>query len=587
MIRHSTTKVEITIVNLLDILEEVNAGKIQLTDWQRDWVWTDENIKSLLMSISFSFPIGAITALQTGGSEVVFKARPFIGTNLDEESFDIDIIEKLIIDGQQRITTTYQAFYNESVLVKSNRSKNFQNIRYYIDIEKAIQAIDDDYVIDKRDCIISGVFTDEEQFEMSLFPFNKVIDPSDWRIQYKSYWDAVKDGKFSTIKVNMFKTFEINIIDRIKHHQLSMQTLHKNTTYEVVDTIYSAVNTKNKPLDAFDLLASKYATKQYDLRNTWIDFITDLNIQFPNIYTTCKSIERINLLQIICLLVTYKKQITNTDSLTYIRNVSCMRNDILKLSLQEFESNLELAMFGYVSAARFLINQHIYETKYIPYLAQLTPLAVLFSILGNRANMPNIKTKITRWYWCGIFGKVYGASADRKAMQDIPDMINWINNLAEVPSTISLMHFNSDRLELVSSLNNAEYKAIHSLILAECKDFITGDNISDSVYMNSHVDIHHIFPRRWCRDNNIPETQANSIINKTPISSESNNYISDNAPSNYINNIDASESIMDEILASHYIDKNYIRLDDFANFYHTRKLALLSLIEQKTGQSII
>ena len=64
--------------SLKDLLKEIKEGKIQLPDFQRGWVWDDDHIRDLLVSIARSFPIGAIMLLEAGG-EVRFETRPVEG----------------------------------------------------------------------------------------------------------------------------------------------------------------------------------------------------------------------------------------------------------------------------------------------------------------------------------------------------------------------------------------------------------------------------------------------------------------------------------------------------------------------------
>lgn len=54
---------------LPDILGDIVKGKIQLPDFQRGWVWDDEHVRSLLVSIARSFPVGAV-------GEARFQVRP-------------------------------------------------------------------------------------------------------------------------------------------------------------------------------------------------------------------------------------------------------------------------------------------------------------------------------------------------------------------------------------------------------------------------------------------------------------------------------------------------------------------------------
>ena len=59
--------------NLSELLEQAATGKLQLPDFQRGWVWDDNHIRSLLASVSLSYPIGAVMLLETGGDGVRFR----------------------------------------------------------------------------------------------------------------------------------------------------------------------------------------------------------------------------------------------------------------------------------------------------------------------------------------------------------------------------------------------------------------------------------------------------------------------------------------------------------------------------------
>ncbi|MDY0095490.1 MAG: HNH endonuclease domain-containing protein [Candidatus Vecturithrix sp.] len=124
-----------------------------------------------------------------------------------------------------------------------------------------------------------------------------------------------------------------------------------------------------------------------------------------------------------------------------------------------------------------------------------------------------------------------------------------------------------------------------------CKDFRTGDPINMQVYFADRIDIHHIFPQAWCRKQGIGEKRYNSIINKTPLSAKTNQMISSNAPSLYLERIQKNAGIdkerMDAILTSHLIDAAALRTDDFDDFFHLRQTALLDGIEQAMGKLIM
>jgi len=45
---------------LPDILGQIVKCNIQLPDFQRGWVWDDEHVRSLLISVARSFPVGVL-----------------------------------------------------------------------------------------------------------------------------------------------------------------------------------------------------------------------------------------------------------------------------------------------------------------------------------------------------------------------------------------------------------------------------------------------------------------------------------------------------------------------------------------------
>ena len=115
------TTFDSTKASLKDLLREIKTGEIQLPDFQRGWVWDDDHIRDLLVSIARSFPIGAVMLLESGG-EVRFETRPVEG--LENEISKAKEPEKLILDGQQRLTTLTQALsLTEAVNTRTAKGK--------------------------------------------------------------------------------------------------------------------------------------------------------------------------------------------------------------------------------------------------------------------------------------------------------------------------------------------------------------------------------------------------------------------------------------------------------------------------------
>ena len=104
---------------------------LQLPDFQRGWVWDDYRIRSLISSISNSFPVGAVMFLECGGDNLRFKYRNFTGVN------DIGKPDKLVLDGQQRLTSIYCSLGSKDV-VKTVTEKKIDINRFIANRAKAI-----------------------------------------------------------------------------------------------------------------------------------------------------------------------------------------------------------------------------------------------------------------------------------------------------------------------------------------------------------------------------------------------------------------------------------------------------------------
>ena len=131
--------------NLSQLLAEVKSGSMQLPEFQRDWTWDDSRIRGIIASLSQGYPMGAIMRLQYGNPDIQFKYRTITGVK------GVSVKpEHLILDGQQRLTSIYQATSSkEPVLTKTEKGKAIKRY-YYLSMEK---CLDDDE--DRFDAVLS------------------------------------------------------------------------------------------------------------------------------------------------------------------------------------------------------------------------------------------------------------------------------------------------------------------------------------------------------------------------------------------------------------------------------------------------
>jgi uncharacterized protein with ParB-like and HNH nuclease domain len=260
-----------TKTNLYEILKDANSGKMQLPDFQRGWVWDDNRIKGILASVAKSFPIGAIMLLETGNDNVKFKTKCIEGV----KSPNINKPELLILDGQQRITSLYQAIITNEV-VSTKNDKGYEIKRwYYIDMKK---AMDDNY--DLEEAIISinenkqitknigreivlDLSKEEYEYLNLMYPVHMVDDYSTWRKYFNAYW------KYDSDKLMFWDSFEEKIINSFNKYMLPVIVMKKDNKKEAVCQVFEKVNTGGVSLTVFELLTATYASDEFDLKEDW------------------------------------------------------------------------------------------------------------------------------------------------------------------------------------------------------------------------------------------------------------------------------------------------------------------------------
>jgi hypothetical protein len=271
--------------------------------------------------------------------------------------------------------------------------------------------------------------------------------------------------------------------------------------------------------------------------------------------------------------------------------VSAKRVSILDLALADYKKWCAPVEQGFMLAAKFLRKEHVRDPRELPYRTQLAPLAAVLTVLKDRWLEPVIHAKLSRWYWCGVLGELYGGAVESRMANDVDDLLNWILHDGPEPRTVLEATFNPDRLDRLASRLSAAYKGINMLVLREgAADFFWKAKIQELEKENIDLDIHHIFPQAWCEAERIPRATYNSIVNKTPISYKANRMIGGAAPSVYLAKLQGHKQVqldaaaMNALLGSHRIPADFLRADDFAGFYQARKTALLGLIESVMGK---
>lgn len=569
--------------SLFSLLSKVREGKIQLPDFQRGWVWDDERIRKLLVSISQSFPIGAVMLLETGGPNVSFFPRPVEGVNLADSTQP----EQLLLDGQQRLTSLYQSLILKTpVLTRDMKGSKIERC-YYIkinsimsgfnDMEEAIVSIPGDKLVKGLGNIIKEDYSSvEKECDNDVFPVNLIFDNNgafEWQKIY------TKNGTNMDKQQKWLKLYELILC--FQQYQIPIIKLSKDNSKEAVCSVFENVNTGGVSLTVFELLTASFAADNFRLRKDWED--REAKLKSPANITSkiLADISNVEFLQALCLLATGHST----------KTISCKRKDILLLTVDEYKTWADKLTDGMIAAAQFLQEQCVFSTRDLPYGSQIVPLAAILTELGAEAKVHINRMKIARWYWCGVLGELYGGAIETRFVRDYSEVTKWVRDSnASEPITIFDANFAVQRLYTLKTRNSAAYKGLNILLMKNgAKDFYTGLALDIHNYYSIGIDIHHIFPKSYCEKNRIDMSVADCIINKAPLSYSTNRSIGGRRPSEYIRTFDNKNGavITNEMLQSQCIDKDAIRNDDFNLFIEGRKQRIISLIENAMGKKTV
>ena len=365
-----------------DLLSEARIGSLQLPDFQRSYVWGDEDVQNLIASVAKGYPIGAFLSLATGG-EINFKPRLLEG--IDGKELGDSSPQELLLDGQQRLTSLYQAFYSkEPVKTRNSRDKEIDRF-YYLNIEEAVNSRADvksaiigvpaDRILRTnfgRD-IDTDLSSPEKEFENHAFPMNQVFPyPEDWFFGWQAYWNVrgrdVQDW---------LKDFRLGIVRGIQQYQVPVIRLDQSNGREAICLIFEKVNMGGKPLDTFELLTAIYAGEEFDLRQDWNGPLDKSEpgrreriLGSPNRIDVLRGVSSVGFLQACALLHTWEERLAKERDGVEERlmpQVSCNRDALLALPLDAYKKYADAVESGFGEAASFLHEHKVISQKDVPY----------------------------------------------------------------------------------------------------------------------------------------------------------------------------------------------------------------------------
>lgn len=573
--------------DLTDLFARIDRGDVQLPDFQRDYSWNVDRIRSLIVTVLRGYPIGCLMALDTRNEPMRFRPRPLSGAPDTGRNPGM-----LILDGQQRLTTLYHCLRGNGLVDTVDfRSMRIQR-RFYVDVDKAVsEDIMPDEAVISVDAdgevkshygprIPGGIPDHASARAHGLVPVSALLEDegTDMLFDFLDGADAVTRERV--------KRFNNTVAKPLVRYSVPIIRLDRETAQGGVGSIFSQANSAGLQMDVVDLLTAVFASEDPDfqLSDSWSDTEKKLR-EHP----VLDGVDRTAFFTAVTLLVTAARGHTSGH-----------REDILRLTLADYASAAQRARDAFIAAARFLEDRCITDASRIPYNAQITPLAVILSLLGDTPDAltdGNAVDRLNRWFWSGVFGELYGsASVVVRTGRDVNQVTPWVRDAVTggdtpEPASIADARFVESRLLSVGP-DSGVWKGTHALLMGRgARDWRTGETFNATNLVEGEEGFHPIFPPRYCRRTGVNRMLADSVLNRTPLNLRTEMVMDGAEPARYLTRVQ-SKSLMDDdefdaVLASHLLDPELLRRTSSDGFFIDRRARLCGMIEEAMGKDVI
>ena len=510
----------------------------------------------LIVSVASNYPAGSL--LRIRNTHNLFACRELQGAPVLNGSHPT----YLVLDGQQRLTSLYQAFYGVG------EYRYFLNLRRLLggdDLEECVFHL---RTTAKQAQALADIAVQAQELTLPLSILkNGMGGFLSWMLTIAQM--AGSAGPDTAIELQK-RLMHLDAVQAIDDYQFPVVTLSDATSAEAVCTIFETLNRTGVKLSPFELLTARFWPHDVKLRDHWEQARADDPI------ISDFAVDPYYLLQVVALLARPAP--------------SCKRGDVLNLTATDITTWWTRAASGMARGLELLRDDcGVLIPGWLPYQTMLVTLAAVLAKLppvgGPSAGAR--RQKLIRWFWCSVFGQAYESSPNSQTARDFVELVAWLNGGTE-PASVASFQFDPGILRDTTPRQRALYRGTICLVLSgEPRDFHYVTKITAKMIADNHIDDHHIFPYAYLGKQGVAARLRDCVLNRTLIDRETNQRISARAPSDYMAEMkgELGNTKLASLLISHTLpagESSPFWSDDFETFLDWRQDALRHQIQRVT-----
>ncbi|MGB3299652.1 MAG: hypothetical protein WBA76_15410 [Phormidesmis sp.] len=451
-----------------------------------------------------------------------------------------------------------------------------------------------------------SVFDDPNiQFALHIFPMSTVGKDgwalSKWAQGYEEFWSRkaresnsesdTESASSAQWHAQAARKFGDHLRSITEQYQISYIELDQDIEVDKVCDIFTQINSKGIRLDVFDLLNALLRPKEIKLKDMWQSAsprLSFVNTNKMNVYV----LQVMSILQqaycspkyLYFLLPGQEKPIRDADG--------TRRKEILVPDKTAFEESWLNAVVALEDAIKLLRQPQEFGVVSASYLPYVSILPVFAALQAHAKRLPvalrlHAQRKIRYWYWASVFDNRYSGSVESTSARDFLEMKAWFQDdeaeprfTQEFRDRFKTLDFSTQR-----SRGTSLYNGVFNLFAIQgAKDWVSGN-----VPSPEELDDHHIIPASW-GSRNLVSKEINTILNRTPLTAETNRVIiRDRLPNDYLPEwfTASGEETVKNILKSHLISSAAVDIllrdpftpEDFKLFINERQRTIRAAIE--------
>ncbi len=515
-----------------DLVAQMKRREIRLPEMQRNYVWNAAKVRDLLDSLYRDYPTGTILTWKTDERLPAEDQLPTRKPAIKQDAATHRTY-KLLLDGQQRLTSLSAVIYGEPIIV-SDRKKPI-DIMFNLEHPDMLTPTPE-YEEEENDT--ADATEEEKKQDLQKQLERKTFEIKSKKLEDIPHWVSVTEvlkSKSSSNTVFLKKAgvtgwehplYEkyndrLDALRQIKKYEYSVQDLEAAKSYEEVTDIFVRVNSSGVKLKGSDLAQAQITAK-------WEGSL----IIFEEFQAECKNAGFGFLLGIfIKNLVSFATWQSNPKKVS-------------GLTKEKLETAWGCSKDGFNYAINFLKNNVGIDS---PALLSSPSILIAVAHFAHHKNYQlSTKDEAKLRYWVLIAntkGRYSRGSSETLLDQDLRE----IRNGAGLDAMIELLKTQFTRLDIKEGeLKNRNTASAYfkTMFLAfrkdDAKDWRERLVISLNHSGAQHkLQFHHIFPKSLFKEPDTDKQEINDICNFAFIGARTNNKINNELPSVYLPNIDA------------------------------------------------